>query len=218
MPNAVVVVSGPKSLRALSVPSSRSADRRKGLGRKASLAVSAGAKHTTFKTQCLLVARQAAASPATQTAAPAAASLASATLSCTHPSSTMQHNTAAGRASILQLLFLCTVLTAPAAVLAEAEGRGVFIADSFPADMNLAVAKNRRTGPNHTVGPVPAGVAWDGARAQHPACEQLWPANLSQHAACVKGVCKQTDHPPFPDCLQAPTCGQQQEVQQTPST
>lgn len=155
------VVPGPKSLEHFrSLPAT--ADR----GLEGQLALSAGAQHITFNTVYLLVARQAAASPATQTAAAETARLATATLSCT-PHSTMQLNTAAGRAAILQLLFLCTVLTAPAAVLAEAEGRGVFAADSFQADMNLAVAKNRRTGPNHTVGPVPAGVAWDGVCAQH---------------------------------------------------
>lgn len=62
----------------------------------------------------------------------------------------------------LFLYITCTAaLTVPAAA-AEAEGRGVFASDSFRADLTLAVVKNRKAGPNHTVGPVPAGVAWDG--------------------------------------------------------
>lgn len=78
-----------------------------------------------------------------------------------HTSRPPGQTAAAHKASIVQLLVLCTVLTAPI-VAHAAEGRGVFAADSFKADLTLAVVKNRKAGPNHTVGPVPAGVAWDG--------------------------------------------------------
>jgi hypothetical protein len=132
----------------------------------------------------------------------------------------MQHITAARRAAITQLLLLCTVLTAPAAVRAEA--RGVFAADSFQADTTLAVAKNRRTGPNHTVGPVPAGAAWDG-ESYTRSCQTTQPSpqpSLNMHVQLhmQRAMRASKLNPGAWDCLQVPTCGQQQEEQQTPST
>ena len=60
----------------------------------------------------------------------------------------------------LQIL-LCTLLVT--VHTAGADERGVFAADSFKSDMSLSpAAKSRKAGPNHTVGPVPTGVAWDG--------------------------------------------------------
>ncbi len=67
--------------------------------------------------------------------------------------------TAASIMSVLSILLVAAVLTTTVA----GEERGVFMADSFTADMTLtAAAKSRKAGPNKTVGPVPAGVAWDG--------------------------------------------------------
>lgn len=59
---------------------------------------------------------------------------------------------------------LLVALAALSPAHADTEERGVFTSDTFKSDMTLIkAAKNRKAGPNHTVGPVPAGVAWDGA-------------------------------------------------------
>jgi hypothetical protein len=90
-----------------------------------------------------------------------AAAAAAATAQCSS-SKPQRLQSVSNRAWFVLVMVACTtVLTVPAAA-AEAEGRGVFAADSFSADLTLAVVKNRKAGPNHTVGPVPAGVAWDG--------------------------------------------------------
>lgn len=84
-----------------------------------------------------------------------------------HPRSSkpQKQTTAALRRRTAPLVLLLAVLAAAAvsAVSADAADAGVFAVGSFAVDMTLTPAtKNRKAGPNSTVGPVPAGVAWDG--------------------------------------------------------
>lgn len=82
---------------------------------------------------------------------------------CSYSQRTPSACRSARRAALLVLLVALAVLT-PAC--ADTEERGVFTSGSFKSDMTLIkAAKNRKAGPNHTVGPVPAGVAWDGEQA-----------------------------------------------------
>lgn len=81
-----------------------------------------------------------------------------------HPRSSKPHKQpkSAPRCRTAPRVLLLAVLVA-AAVSAVSADAGVFAAGSFAVDMTLSpAAKNRKAGPNSTVGPVPAGVAWDG--------------------------------------------------------
>lgn len=71
-------------------------------------------------------------------------------------------------------LVIVVLLTAPAA---RAKERGVFAAEVFQADMKLTPkSNNRKEGPKNNIGPVPAGLAWDGEQ-----CSWLIGAALSDH-------------------------------------
>lgn len=75
-----------------------------------------------------------------------------------------RQQTAAEHTATVSMFLLITAVLVTAAA---ADERGVFTTESFKADMSLTqAAKSRKAGPNHTVGPVPAGVAWDGKHSQ----------------------------------------------------